>query len=114
MKQTSLFEVGQIETLTIEEVADAINVSTASVRNWIKTGYLEKYGHNSITVRSLDLFKSSILGKEKLNKRANKSLKSEHDHDELTELVMKAINDDSETEGSLSEIYENGLSESYK
>ena len=43
--QTNIF--GEIETygLTIEQAAKTANVSTATIRNWIKTGYLIQSGN---------------------------------------------------------------------
>ncbi len=73
--QSNLF--GEIETqgFTIEQASKNANVSTATIRNWIKTGYLEMSSKGIITQESLDNFMLNIAGKEKLNARANKSLK---------------------------------------
>ena len=62
--------------ITIAESAKCVEVSTATIRNWIKTGYLEQAGKSKITLDSLERFKREISGKEKLTKRANKSQKS--------------------------------------
>jgi len=110
--QTNIF--GEIETprLTIEQAAETSNVSSATIRNWIKTGYLKQFGKGCITQESLDSFMLNVAGKEKLNSRANKLLKDEHDHDvisnEINLLVQKF---DGETIGIE---YENSLSDSYR
>lgn len=117
MFQDSLFPEFRKEdnaTITIDEAAKALNVSTASVRNWIKTGYLEKVGKNRVTISSWEEFKGNIAGKEKLTSRANKSLKDEHDHEELTNGFQSLMLDDSNGGEYLAKAYEESLSNSYK
>ena len=117
MIQTSLFPQFQEDTNTsfsVEEVAESMNVSTASVRNWIKTGYLELARKNRISQSSVNAFRSNVAGNEKLTGRANKSLKDSHDHDQLTSQFQKLLNDDSVNGISLAKTYEESLSDSYK
>jgi len=110
--QTNIF--GEIETLrlSIEQAAETANVSSATIRNWIKTGYLTQLGKGFITQESLDSFMSNVAGKEKLNSRANKLLKDEHDHEvisnEINLLVQKFRGETIGIE------YENSLSDSYR
>lgn len=91
MIQTNLF--GEVEKihLTIEQAAKIANVSTATIRNWIKTGYLSKCGKGCITQDSLENFLYNIAGKEKLNLRANKSFKDQHDHDLISNKISYMI-----------------------
>ncbi len=114
MKQSALFETEYVEAISIDDVANSLNVSSASVRNWIKTGYLHKATKNSVTVDSFRVFKGEILGTQKLNQRANKSLKDRHDHSSLEEMVHNKISSNEVNPESLSDIYEESLSESYK
>ncbi len=60
------------QTHGIGEVASELNVSEASVRNWIKTGYLILDLSKCVTADSLHRFKTEIVGSQKLVKRANK------------------------------------------
>jgi site-specific DNA-methyltransferase (adenine-specific) len=114
MKQSALFEADDVEAISINDVALSLNVSPASVRNWIKTGYLHKATKNSVTVESFLTFKGEILGAQKLNQRANKSLKDQHDHSGLEEMIQKKIRSNEVHPKGLSDIYEESLSESYK
>ena len=67
-----------INFLTIKQAAFALEVSEASIKNWIKTGYLKSDAHNRILYESFRLFKSNIAGKDKLTKRANKLFKKDN------------------------------------
>jgi site-specific DNA-methyltransferase (adenine-specific) len=60
------------QTYEIGEVASELNVSEASVRNWIKTGYLILDSRKHVTAESLRRFKAEVVGSQKLVKRANK------------------------------------------
>ena len=64
------------EILNIETTADILGISTATVRNWVKSGQLPTYDkNNSFFYRAdIETVKSKLLNGEleKLNKRANK------------------------------------------
>ena len=82
MEQRSLSgKIKSPTTVTIEQSASRLGVSTATIRNWIKTKYLEQAGKGRITQDSLEQFQSEVLAKEKLIQRANKSLKDAHNHE---------------------------------
>ncbi|TAE66989.1 MAG: methyltransferase domain-containing protein [Bacteroidetes bacterium] len=107
--------IGEIKMydFTIEQASKNANVSTATIRNWIKTGYLEVSSKGIITQKSFDDFMLNIAGKEKLNSRANKSLKNvdipKKTTDEIKAL-MQNCNDENigiEYENSLSNAYRN-------
>lgn len=110
--QTNLFDEIETYGLTIEQAAKTAGVSIATIRNWIKTGYLVPSGKGSITQVSFDRFMSNVAGKEKLNSRANKTLKDEHDHEEISSkinlIVQKFAGEDIGIE------YENSLSDSHR
>jgi len=110
--QTNLFGEIEINGLTIDQAARTTNVSTATIRNWIKTGYLTQFGKGFVTQESLDNFMSNIAGKEKLNSRANKLLKDDHDHDEVTNKI-KFLSENFSGE-NIGVEYENSLSDSYR
>lgn len=111
--QTNIF--GEIETygLTIEQAAKIANVSTATIRNWIKTGYLFQSGKGIVSRESFEKFMSEVAGKEKLNARANKLLKDDHDHKEVSDklsLLIEKFNGEQigiEYESSLADSYRN-------
>lgn len=111
--QTNIF--GEIETygLTIEQAAKTANVSTATIRNWIKTGYLFQSGKGIVSHESFEKFMSEVAGKEKLNARANKLLKDDHDHQEVSDklrLLIEKFNGEQigiEYESSLADSYRN-------
>jgi site-specific DNA-methyltransferase (adenine-specific) len=69
--QELLFQF-EAQTHGIGEVASELNVSEASVRNWIKTGYLILDSNKCVTADSLSRFKTEIVGSQKLVNRANK------------------------------------------
>ncbi len=114
MEQCNLFGGVDPPAIAIEESAIRLGVSTATIRNWIKTKYLESAGKGRVTLESLEQFKADMSGKAKLTQRANKSLKDWHDHDKT---VSKFLNDISLSAGSSGKIgmeYESSLSDSYR
>ncbi|MCQ2845470.1 class I SAM-dependent methyltransferase [Helicobacter pylori] len=87
--------------LLIEEIAHLINVSHSSVHNWIKTNLLEKLEiDHKIYVKTSSFldFCRNHLGKNKLNKYANKSLKSAHNHQELILKYLEILENSSDLE----------------
>jgi site-specific DNA-methyltransferase (adenine-specific) len=114
MNQPNLF--GEIEPacLSIDDAASETGTSTATIRNWIKTGYLVNFNKGMITRDSLANFINEIVGQEKLNARANKSQKDTHNHAELTEIISKKILTGKLVGENLAQEYENSLSESHK
>jgi site-specific DNA-methyltransferase (adenine-specific) len=64
-----------LRTLSIEEAAREVQVSLATIRNWIKTGYLKTADSGEVYQQSWEVFKQNILGKEKLHFGANKLFK---------------------------------------
>jgi site-specific DNA-methyltransferase (adenine-specific) len=110
--QTNIFGEIELQGLTIDQVAKAANVSSATIRNWIKTGYLTLSGKGLVSQESLQSFISNVAGKEKLNSRANKSLKDGHDHKKISEKISLLV---SKGQGeSIGIEYESSLSNSYR
>ncbi len=115
MGQHSLFDHVERTYLSIDDVANQLEVSTASVRNWVKTGYLRQTNRSLISKESFEHFKNNVAGNEKLTARANKSLKDSHDHEKLQKefyALMKGNGIDFEQTGlryqaSLSNAYRN-------
>lgn len=110
--QTNIFGEIELQGLTIDQAAKTANVSSATIRNWIKTGYLTLSGKGLVSQKSLETFMANVAGKEKLNSRANKSLKDEHDHKEVSEKLNTLVR--KHRGESIGIEYENSLSDSYR
>ena len=52
--------------ISLKEAADALSVSTATIRNWIKEGLLTVAKRGYITMSSFISFKEEHVGKSKL------------------------------------------------
>ena len=114
MEQCNLFGGIESPAIAVEESANRLGVSTATIRNWIKTKYLEPAGKGRVTLESLEQFKSEISGKEKLTRRANKSLKDSHDHDKIVSKFLDEISSSASSSNEIAEEYESSLSDSYR
>lgn len=114
LEQHNLFGDLEAQTITIEESSTRLGVSPATIRNWIKTGYLEQVGKGKITLKSLELFESEVSGKEKLNQRANKSLKDSHNREETVSTFLNKISLSADSPEKLGVEYEKSLSDSYR
>lgn len=114
VRQQALFEGEHSECLSIEDSAKILGVSGATVRNWIKTGYLDAVSKGQVSRDSVETFQNNISGIEKLNQRANKSKKDTHNHGSVVgEFLEKAKSENEESE-LIGECYENSLSDSYR
>ena len=113
-KQIDLFGDLEPNAVSIDDAAQRLGVSTATIRNWLKTGYLKPAGRAQITEDSLNQFQTEIAGKEKLNQRANKSLKDSHDHNYIAAAFIDRAQSKDMTASSLGEEYETSLSDSYR
>jgi len=69
VRQQALFEGEHSECLSIEDSAKILGVSGATVRNWIKTGYLDAVSKGQVSRDSVETFQNNISGIEKLNQR---------------------------------------------
>ncbi|MGF1533950.1 MAG: TaqI-like C-terminal specificity domain-containing protein [Bernardetiaceae bacterium] len=107
--QTNIFGSTEEHGITLAQAAEKACVSVATVRNWIKTGYLSQTGKGLVSRKSFDDFMLNIAGKEKLNSRANKLSKNEHRHTKTSLKVSTLLQDYSgEDPGT---IYENSLAD---
>ncbi len=113
-EQVDLF--GEIEAIgiSIDESARRLRVSTATIRNWLKTGYLKSAGRGQITEASLTNFQDQVVGTAKLNQRANKSSKDSHDHAALAANFINRIQLNGSSLNRLGDDYEASLSDSYR
>lgn len=100
-------------SFTVSEVSIKLGVSSVSVRNWIKTQLLSTDASGKITSESLQHFEENIIGKQKLNQRANKLYKDSHNHSEISKQIQVQINSSSESD-LLGELYEALLSDAYR
>lgn len=97
----------------IKDIRAKLNVSDATVRNWIKLGYLKQAQKGYIDKESFDDFYSKIIGKEKLRARANKLQKQSNKYLSVFQKYLLLLNKGVEAE-ELAISYEKELSESYR
>ena len=114
MEQRDLFSEIEPPGVTIQQAAALLGVCPATVRNWIKTKYLERSEKGRIARDSLAQFQSEILAREKLTQRANKSLKDTHDHAKLASKFLAKITEPDAAPDKLGIEYEASLSDSFR
>lgn len=115
LDQSTLFSHLKNDGITIDFAAKELAVSTASIRNWIKTGYLEVSNKNIIDFDSFERFKAEVIGADKLTKRANKSQFDFHDHAMVGVNLSSSIGDFANVPiDELGDAYEQSLSNSYR
>ena len=115
LDQSTLFNHLKNDGITIDLAAKELAVSTASIRNWIKTGYLEVSSKNIIDLYSFERFKAEVIGADKLTKRANKSQYDCHDHVMVGASLSSSIGRFADIPvDELGEAYEQSLSNSYR
>lgn len=114
MRQQQFSEDFQDESLPITVVAQDLAVSTATIRNWLKTGYLRPAGRGGVDRSSIEEFKKGAAGTEKLTSRANKSLRDSHNHSEITSVFVAKAKDPAIDPEFLGSDYEESLSNSFK
>jgi len=113
-EQIDLFGEVEATGISIDESARRLSVSTATIRNWLKTGYLKSAGRGHITEASLTHFQDQVVGTEKLNQRANKSSKDSHDHAALASSFINRTQSNGAMLNLLGDEYESSLSDSYR
>lgn len=116
MKQLELpiAYTSDIDFLSIAKAADVLSVSEASVRNWIKTGYLQQAPSGLIERSSFDRFVNNVVGNDKLTSRANKSRSDSHDHSKLVHDVLTQLAEATASPDAVASNYEKRLSSSYR
>ncbi len=114
LQQTLLFGEPEPVGIKISDAAQQLKVSSATIRNWLKTGYLVNSGKGTVDPQSLDAFAKRYAGTEKLNGRANKSLKDSHNHNDITKQFLDRIASQEKNLGSVGDRYQQSLSDSYR
>lgn len=112
--QNNFLENKRTQTISIKQASQIASVSEATIRNWIKTNYLKKYGSGKIIKESFDKLLSEVIGKEKLIARANKSKKDHHNKAELKKWLDTQLSDEKANIEELALEYEKKLSNSFK
>lgn len=112
--QRSFFDEPIFDLISIDEAAISAKVSTATIRNWIKTGYLNIESKGFVGRDALTNFLDGLEGAKKLTGRANKSRKDSHDHEMLATDFTKLLSDPNLDLLALSDHYEVSLSESFR
>lgn len=102
-----------VKYIRISDAATALSVSSATIRNWIKTGLLESSISGYISIKSLELVKENLIGKSKLTSRSNKRGKSQKKYGSDEFIVKRELNSEiwDDTTGTK---YERSLTESYR
>lgn len=113
-EQLALFDNEVEISITIDEAAELAKVSSATIRNWIKTNYLHQIGKGLVSKTSFDDFLQNVAGSEKLNSRANKSQKDSHNHVVLVEDLLSEIKHGVCNLDNIGNRYEESLSNSYR
>ncbi|MFA7174283.1 MAG: TaqI-like C-terminal specificity domain-containing protein [Kiritimatiellia bacterium] len=113
-EQTLLFGNSEINSISIDESAAQLRVSSATIRNWLKTGYLSSVGKGKIDLESLDNFTREHAGKQRLTSRANKSQKDTHDHSAVANRFISRIVDNLVDLQNLGTEYQTALSDSHR
>lgn len=111
IRNLSASESGETHILL---AADIAKVSSATIRNWIKTGYLISSSRGYVDTISLIQFLSTVAGKDKLVSRANKSLKNLHDHQSFKEKFLREIENLEINIDRTMDEYESTLSDSHR
>ncbi len=114
MQQLAIFESLANRVISIDDAAESIQVSSATIKNWVKTGYLSQSAKNLISVDSLKQFNTKIAGSEKLTSRANKSQKDTHNHHALAHKIDALLEDSSTNKHLVGDQYEQLLSNAYR
>jgi site-specific DNA-methyltransferase (adenine-specific) len=112
--QFDLFGNDFTASLRVEEAATKLGVSTATIRNWLKTDCLKSAGRGRVDLQSLIDIQSDAIGKAKLTHRANKTHKDSHSHDELKEHIIGECKRRERCPDELAKEYEEALSDAYR
>ncbi len=99
--------------VSIEDMANRTQVSVATIRNWIKTGYLSPYRQGYVTEESVQHFLQNDF-KHRLHRRANKSQKDFHNRLHIQTKFLDHIQNQSDNLDILGDTYEKTLSDSYR
>ncbi len=114
LQQTLLFGESEPNGVQIASAAKQLNVSSATIRNWLKTGYLGYGANGTVDSESINFFLRQHAGKEKLVSRANKSLKDSHDHSAITTRYIDMITSHADDLHALGYEYQDSLSDAHR
>ncbi len=115
-------------SISFDHIATDLNISHATIRNWVKAGHLQPVTHDNrnrhICAHSYQQFKQTHIGHDRLNNRANKLHADTTCHDALNQHIsplITAIYDNAAKNNAaknnadaLSHTYESGLGASHK
>lgn len=102
------------KTISYDEIREKLNVSYATINNWVKSGYLVKKNKKSIDYDSYINFINNIVGKEKLNKRSNKLHIDDTSIDMIHLKYRNLLKSDKINFDVLPDVYQQDLSLSYR
>ena len=108
-------------SISFDHIADDLNISHATIRNWVRAGHLLPTDNRKqqICADSYQQFKQAHIGHDRLTNRANKLHADTTYHDILSQHLAPRIsniyhNGDKNTADKLSADYENALGASHK
>ena len=101
------------KNLLMSEAANLFHVSPSTIHNWVKEGLLELDEERRVTMKSIQQFQSRHAGKHKLQARANKLRKDDHDAAEVGRIIQEELHSEA-FDDTIGGRYEAMLSESYK
>lgn len=101
-------------TLSIDDICNELQVSSATVRNWIKVGELTLIQNGFVSKESFNKFKKNIVGQTKLNKRANKLQKLSKNTNDLKSKLLDDLNTGKIDPEQAGKIYQNLLTDAEK
>jgi len=102
------------DAISFQSVANELNVSLASVRNWVTSGELSFVKTGYVSQKSLNQFKNEVIGKTRLAKRANKLHADHTNYDALKSTVISSIKSYDRSLVEVSDFYETSLGKSYR
>lgn len=111
-QQSSIHIFEKSINISQKDITKELNISIATVRNWVKTGYLQQNDDGLITYKSYRDFKKNIIGHDKLTARANKLFCDAHNHDELYKIYHEKLQ--YQCADKLSDEYQTSLSYAYR
>lgn len=106
-------ESSNVVLFNLKEVASYFHVSLATVRNWVKLGYLSTFNDKFVSKKNVIEFENKNIGTTRLTSRANKTRKNKNNYIEISNQIRYFLQS-SYSSKFIMEYYENNLSESYK
>lgn len=112
--KSNLYDDSGTRGMYTAEAAKEAGVSSATISNWLKVGYLKTDNNGLIDRNYFIKAINDNTSSGKLNARANKSKKDSHDHEQVSTHILSKVSDDKLFYDSIGSEYEDNLSDSYR